>query len=1339
MEQFKGLCRDFKRTKTPPSMWEFARNILLKKGFQSISNDEGFDFKESIPGDLIGIIDTNEELVCFSIDGDYSCIGIYKTDNNNSLYIPKLRSRYLGFKLNRPIEGVFFYNFKKELIVGFCDGIFEDSNTPKLINLTNIGINLTPTLELSNPNDLSQLNLFPNSIEGDIDIDYEQTGSLEIDVAYVTFAYVLADGQSITNYFPIHKIAYPTFNFKQLNRRNIIFNFSNLDTTFNKLKIGLVIITDNGLVGYESNIKTFNSSNLSYTLTSLSDFKETNVDNLIVPTTVYSRIHTMTVNHDELIIGNVVQTGGLQFQKYACNLKLNLHYDVRPENKHTHPILCPDEVYAFYISLQLLDGTYTEEFHIPGIEDTTGNETQVLSTTDINNMGLNHLNTLDTYKRFRIVNTGGFKINTTPVNLNNPDELELNFGYWENEETYPNDNEYNGSVDYNNSIIPNGLDLRNKNIRYHRIPGLDALTEKFPCLLGYNNKNTTTQISNNGNLEGLIPSFAVEIDNFNDIVPDNIKSLIQGYRLSIVKRKTGDRLIEDINFLKQAAVTEMEVSGGTTMNFETAIYERPANTAIKYAASQFGYSKVRSNTLFLYKPNLSNTVLVKANYGIWENALFGNPVKDMKEVNSVGTIGILGINNPTWPYIPNFVKIPITQKYGVIKAIEYIDGNNTVENHFLIEESIRLKAINELQPNHNSGTLQYRWNPLLIDDTNYNNLVQCQLKAYNPATGTYFDFNFQTGQAGVSDNPYKYTVCSTFINLLKNVYTGFKPTEFITIGKCKTSTSNPNSYKKLFTLCGDVFTNNLYDAPVALARGTTLRGRLHYRQVAIKGIISIPNNSELYITNRPEYRDYEISDTGSELDTLLTYKYSLDKFNKESLRLLNDLIVGIGFSVFNPFINYFPNRIHRSLKIGNETIETNNIRRFLSNNYKEMLNDRGEIIALRGTNKVLYIQQRYSLFIASIKDKLSTNEGETYIGTGDIFDRIPEEVLYNSNKGFIGCSCKFGTKIIKSGYVVIDDIKGNIFIVNDKAIDITEAYMNNYFNTNSNLAPFYTLDRFGNKQPMDNPFTQIGYLIGFDREYNRLFFTKKLYKFLYPELIGTSITFDGEYYYNINNEKIEYNNTNYFKNISTTFSFNLDDDNPTWVCEHDFYPNAYGYTNNGLYPIQNINNTFNIYRSNSKTNKGVYFGTKFESYVDLIFNTRLDLSKLYQNIMWNTQVIGNNNENKYFKTIDYIILYNDNQCSGKIDLNSNTISLTRNSEGLWNFNNFRDVVIDRSSPIVDEEGRINENNLNINKSYFDKSNFFGTFIVIRLGMNNTDNDTVFIHCINVKSRMSDRI
>ena len=105
------------------------------------------------------------------------------------------------------------------------------------------------------------------------------------------------------------------------------------------------------------------------------------------------------------------------------------------------------------------------------------------------------------------------------------------------------------------------------------------------------------------------------------------------------------------------------------------------------------------------------------------------------------------------------------------------------------------------------------------------------------------------------------------------------------------------------------------------------------------------------------------------------------------------------------------------------------------------------------------------------------------------------------------------------------------------------------------------------------------------------------------------------------------------------------------------------------------------------------------------------------------------------KTITDIMVYNNHQCSGLINLEENTI---RNTEGEWRFNNFRDIVIDVNSPVINNDGTINTNNLDFSKLWFEKSNFIGKFIVVRLYMNNMEDNTILIHDVKAQSILANR-
>lgn len=1336
MEDFKGLSRDTVRAKTPPMQWEFARNILLSKGFLSITNEDGFDYKHDVPGTFIGKIETNEEVVYFSVDGPFSCIGLYRTNEDIPVYVPILRTIYLGFKINRPIEGIFFYNYKGELIVSFCDGVFLDSNTPKIINLTNIGIPLTGAYELINPADIDQLDLTPSILTGDIDISYIENGTFEGEVVYITYSYILADGITPTAYIPIYTVAYPIQNFRQNSKRDVIITLSKLDPNYDQLKIAILVATEGGLAAYESPIRSYNGTDYTTTLSSLTSYTSISTDSLLIPSVVYNRIKTMTLVNSELSIGNLAMEKEIDFQKWANLLTLGLRFDTRPVEKHNHPILCPDEVYFFTISLHLLNGSYSKEYALVGRPAEAG-ETDDLTNADLIALGIEEIGVSETFKRFRIFNTGGFTIPATSARDIFDAESELKWGYWENQENYPNDDNYNSLVDYDGNPIVGGVDLRNTPIRYHRVPGLDNLVKNFPCIVGENNKNLPEYVENV--FMGAVPAFGVSVLNFDSIVPADIKSKIQGYKLSIVKRSRGDSLVEDINFIKQAFLSP-EGSGDASDSIVTLNSALGDDQAYPETVRQFGYSKFRSTNLLIYQPQVS-AKLIKANYGINTSLHRINaPGTEDEQIDTLsvsftkGNVGYNKIDDKA-----GYTLVPDTQRFAVVRDIKYLPANNIAADTLYVENGILVTAHNSLVPNGGfpEDDVPTRWNPLLWTITNLSeNRLEGVLQGFEIGllSGSYVPYNYIS-----ATECYKVGISTTLLNLVSNVYSGFSPKEFITIGQVslRGTVDDYTLENQLLRDCGDIFTNNLYNKIESLHAHVLSGGTLNvliFEQIVLKGMFAVPNNTEIYMIKDRPYRTVDYDEA-----LLPTYIYQDTIYRKDVFASLNNLIVGIPFSINDQDINYFPYRIQRSLKIANENLSTYNIRTFPANKYYEMLNDRGEIIALRGSNKVLYIQQRFSLFLTSLKDKLTTKEGVSYLGEGDLFDRTPDEVFDASNRGFLGSTSQFACILYRDGYITIDQVKGKMFIVSGgQGLEISKEDMVIWFEENANTdSKYYNISRLGLKQVVDNPYNQVGHLIGFDLKYNRILWTKKDFRFKTESLEeGEVLTFDGEWYY-INDVQLQYSNRQRFEELSKTFSFSLD--GKKWVCEHDYFPNSYFYTNRGLYSSRNLITLSQVYRHNSKLRKGTYYENEtFDSYGDLIFNSRLDLSKLYQNVSWNTVVYDENGQAQYFKTINAIMLYNDVQCTGIIDLDPDTISLERNLEGNWDFNSFRDLVVDNTLPVIDSRGRLIQSNININRSWFEKSNFINTFIVVRMIMKNQTNDAVYINVVNVKSRISDR-
>ncbi len=1374
MEEFKGMCRDTQQVKTPANMWQLARNILLTKGFNSVSNEYGFDKQLIIPGKVLGIISTNEETVFFSKDGDFFCVGIVKADT--TIYIPKLRTIYL--KYNRPIEGVFLYNFKKDLIVVFSDGVYLDSNTPKLFNLTTLDFEVTLDFEFVNPLEVTTLDLFSNTLEGNIAISYGGAMATPIDIVYITYAYILADGISSTNFYPVHNIAYSVYQWKDKKYKTITITLTELDPNYSKIKLGLLVNTEGELVGYESAKVAYTNGTVQITITSLNNLTKITTDELVVPTIYYNRIKSLTMQNNQMVAGHLATEELDKVQKYFLGLELGLELVDTEEGKFNHPILSPDEVYAIYIQPQLLSGEYSQAYPLVGRQALAG-EKDLMTHAILTSMGLRSGTDgieAGTYRRFHIENSGGYVL-PPPYDETNPLHKEMNFGYWENEETYPNHDEYNGSVDYEGNPIIGGEDLRGEPIRYFRIPGLDNITLKTPCMLG-----VAEQVKNGGitvidgvnHFTGIIPRFGLKVLNYETVVPAEIRNKFQAYRLLIVKRKVGDRLVEDLPLLKQMEVANTIVDATSVARLQPMFRDTPSLSSgdtilpdgnLKYRDSQFGISKMYSPTFTHLKPKVAPKI-IKANYGI------------QLTFAGTGNTPITTYDRATTPVFNTQYRIQEDQKYAVITSIDYVPGNNLASQTAFSEELVTIKCKNYLQGTDNSISPGYgtavadRWNPFLLQfglfslDVPYRTTA-INIHSYNSLTRLYETTLFVSNLANNGIHfPYTAGICASLINLQKDIYSGFNPTEFIVLGRI------PNSEPtKILSDNGDLFVNNVLSYPEAYGYkslpGPFPQWFIFFQQLYIRGWFGITNNAEAYITKDRITQGIPEEVTGgttgiphgyitggiaiaspTDVQILNTFNYIISSFNEIAARSLNDLVGITSFSLTRITSNYFPFRIARTPKIPNENLQTNILRTFRANDYYEMLNNRGEVIAVRGTNKQLYIQQKSSLFIATLKDKLNTNESNTYLGEGDLFDRSPDEVRFNTDKGYIGCTNQFACIVCSEGYVVVDQIKGNLFLIGDNFIEISKASMTNYFERNWDTKDYYYLDRFNTKQRVDDPFTGIGHTVGYDETFNRLLFTKKHYDFKYKDLVGegmSTFTFDGESYYQ-DGIRLEFDDVRYFENLSKTFSFDLKE--KAFVCQHDYFPNAYYTNNQGLFSVNNdlfiqvpqLEHNFvsNLYKHNSYTQKrGTFYnGITYDSYIDLIFNSRLDLSKLYQAVTWESVVKTIEGATLYHETINKIMIYSDYQCSGVIDVKEFTVS--RNAEGIWNFNEFRDVVVNASLPIVDEEGRVLNNNLNNNKSYFEKSVFIGTFVVVRLIMTNQNTNDVYINFVNVKSRISKR-
>lgn len=1291
MNDFKGLARDMSPIKMPEQMWQYARNILLSNKYLSITNEKGDEYGYEIPGVVIGHIITNEDIVYFSIDGKHSCIGY--VNRYNGVYVPVLRTINDAFKFKPscPIEGIYIYNYKKELVIVFSDGVFADSSTPKLINIHKPQVTLTATKEFVHKDDYVMFELFNHTKLPLLDFTYE-AGGLDAEVVHISFCYVYEDNTEGL-YSPIIETVYPNYKGTNTQKRNVILNFYSFSEKFSKVKLAFILKKEGGIFAYTTPVLTLNKGSLNYTLASLEELLSVTPDEIVITPERLAKIKSLTKTANQVVVANVETKKEKDLQIYANKLELDLFITGEPmhDKYKTHPSLLPDEVYSISIIPIYKDGTKGAALHIPGRKANAG-EREPVRDLELQSYGLYFHQYQDKgYRSFHFKNFGS-------VNRLG----EWTFGYWENELTYPDKPSYNSS-----SI--GGEDLRNTPIRYHRMPSFDVIETVYPNIRTSVNLPTARGLIDEN--VGYAHKFGIKVKNFKTVFPAEVLETLQAYELVIEKRTTSGTYVETNGFLYNFAIDKkegynykIEDEDGTAVGRIAATKDYTDFTISNFISPETAVDKIDINAQFvkIYAPVHRKLPIVDKRF-FEKKEIADIPDDDIWEDGHQGYPSYYPPTEQEYDYDlldSYFYESPVLKKEGVellcanIREAKYLLAHNIAASNRFGEE--RLELVLE--------------------------------EAKGPVKGR----EFTPITIGASDLNILYV---SLITLNKNIY-NLDNDDFISLGIV-------NLEREGYLIGGDCFTSSIIRKLFSTFKkdltstGTVIsfHGFMNYylyNSFSPLGNVYIINGMADEKRSNPMGYSFYRSWKAGEVNTLNSFSYETTVKNNVPKKF-NDYVNALPYVLMENNINYFPYRVYKGLAIPSESLQTKNLRYFPVNSYYDMRNDRGEIIAIRGFNRGVYIQQRFSLFVTNIADKLNTSEAETYLGSSEIFDRIPEEVMYNDNIGYIGSNSQFACTMFKDGYVTVDEAQGKIFIIDSGLTEISMNFMRNYF---KKVLPidnmFIKQDLLDKKVKTDNPFLSVGYIVGFDEEYNRVIITKKEYEPL--STVPDTFKFDGEFYYDDKNNIVDYNNISYFANKSKTFSFALD--SKTWVCEHDYYPSSYFYTNQGMYKVQNkVGENAKVYKANSDAvNPGNFIGVQHESSIDLIFNGRVDFSKTYQAVYWVSEAIDIPTGNiLQFDTIDKVVLYNNHQCSGIIKVSKKDLVTSRNKDGIWQLNKFRDMLVSADKKVLDDDGNLITANIKTNKEWYAKNLFRGNYVTVRLIWDNTTKVLKHIHNINVKS------
>lgn len=394
-------------------------------------------------------------------------------------------------------------------------------------------------------------------------------------------------------------------------------------------------------------------------------------------------------------------------------------------------------------------------------------------------------------------------------------------------------------------------------------------------------------------------------------------------------------------------------------------------------------------------------------------------------------------------------------------------------------------------------------------------------------------------------------------------------------------------------------------------------------------------------------------------------------------------------------VNTFPNRILRTGANQREA-KVSAWRTFLVNNYYETAKDRGRIINLESINGEILIQHEYGLYITRGSETFETDVSTVQVGSGDVF-RIPPKEIVDTKDGYVGCQSRFACLKFPGGYLTCDANQGKIFIMDNSLNEVSSEAMYDWFRENLIIKRNVNNNEFDNLFNYDKDLNlttlqeySVGIIAAYDEVNKRILITKK----------ETYLTFEREEASLPPQESI------------FTVSYNIP--KKEWIALHDYIPNGINYSANKVISCKNGS----IFLHNVPDRKGLYYTSeKFPSYIEFVVNEIA--TTFVQSLNWRTQY---EKEDVILedKTIDSVLIYNHNQCS---DYRSITLrKTTRNAEGIWRFNDFRDLVKNPKNIFLDDKGNVISSNIATNKPFFKQDRFRGNYLCTRLIFSNLENN-----------------
>lgn len=951
-----------------------------------VKNDDNQLFNEYLPQiiatvekDLLGGYVLNEELICLFQDE----IGVFTIQND---YTTIYQNSDLNIQPNVDIEARIGFNNHR--IVYFVDGVNPDrfidlDNTSIINDLTDLNLNLTIKIPLVSP------------------ITITDTGNLPTGVYYIIARYATSVDNKTAFGIPSNPIFivdeglnstrdnYDGADPQTNSSKAINFKISNRDTNYPYIEPIVVtyVGTTNQLVAYSLGIRDNTDSIITYSnISQNQDFVDLN--EILLNPTFYETSKHIAQKDNILVRSNLTSRAkDLAFQDIANSILVEITTGSFPVT-NTVTVNNPASQAGSDI---LVQDTYQS-----GVLEGYRNQSIILNNKSFQRGEVYSLAITPIYKDGSL----GFAYHIPAKNLPSPYTQV-----------------YTSSEDYpSNQGYPEGK------IKHHKIP--DELESAGAYKIVTSNS--------------IIPIY-LKLTNI--VIPDEIKSQIQGYIIGYQKRDSSlNRRIVAKGLLRayNTLVGGNTDYGTSNVTFKISPFQGSTKIVMDEGTPWFPASAPYYNFL---SPDYLHGYSINGNKLRVTHASKAESYLTYKKDIRMGIFLNEDISSRS-PFISEDPALSSTVNINKLVEIAQVPGNNlyTLASNSKTFEYSGTKGLIHLETSSTVFDIKDHTHDASGGDPATNT------KAWYYFSGDGDVFYHPKKAAGIAQPNYNKAPLfyAEIINDIPNQYGRLEDAEYCPL------LVNTNFAQQTLIIQGDTYIQKY---------GLTISEQFHdasedsyYRfdstinfWMESTNLLNFRHSSDNAVSYYPKYK---ILYNAEGANPLGLHNYDIDKpyasgYNKQ-YSVTNNLKPTFSKpTIFEP-VTLFPNRSIYSEKSFEGEI-ADQMRVYLPNNFHDISKTKGEITDTFVYNNRFYHHTEYSLWLSFFNDRVetTTSDGTVYLGNGGVFQQ-PSIELFPLEGGYCGTTSKCGTNT-PFGRIFIDNHHGKVFLLSESIEEISDNGMFNFF------------------------------------------------------------------------------------------------------------------------------------------------------------------------------------------------------------------------------------------------------------------------------------------------------